>query len=112
MVVLKVTVGLPSSPLLVVTRMTPLAARAPYIACEAASFNISMLDTSSGFKALNSVELAETPSMTYNGEFEPSSSDLVPRICMEEPEPGAPEDMLTVTPAAFPLSISATLEAG
>src|SRR5690606_10684013 len=57
----------PALPDLVVTMMTPLAPREPYIAVDDASFNMSIVSMSLG--AISEIELTGKPSTIYNGEL-------------------------------------------
>ena len=92
----------PLVPFLVVTITTPLAARAPYKAVDAASFKTVMVSISSLFKLAILAEKG-TPSTTYNGalddEIEPK-----PRIRTSGEEPGWPDVEVVVTPGAIPSS--------
>ena len=63
--------GFPVFPLLVVTTITPFAARAPYTAVEAASFSTDICSTSSGFKFRKSRSSQITSSITNNGVAPP-----------------------------------------
>ncbi len=111
----------PSLPDLVVTRITPLAARDPYTAAAAASFNIVMLSISFGLimamgllvftRSASSPLIMATPSTTYNGLL-PALIELVPRIRMLVLEPGCPELWVICTPAILPDNILSREVAG
>src|SRR5699024_1162616 len=60
--------GLSPPPLLVVIKITPLAALDPYNDAEAASFNTDMSLISSGLNAENSAAEAGIPSIIYIGD--------------------------------------------
>ena len=78
----------PWEPFLVVMRITPLEARLPYRAAEAASFRTVIDSISVGFKSAI-LPPNGTPSITYSGLEEPFTVPL-PRIMMDGLEPGLP----------------------
>ena len=89
--------------------MTPLDALDPYIACEDASFNISIDSISDGFRL--SILGIIMPSTTNNGALEPWI-DLSPRILMTDEAPGSPVPVEICVPEACPLKSSVTFGAG
>lgn len=89
-------------PLLVVSKITPLAALEPYRAVAVASFNTVVDSMSEGSIPLKS-EPKGIPSTTYSGarlEF----TEPKPRILMLAFEPGCPLVEITCTPATSPVS--------
>ena len=66
-------------PNFVVTKITPLAPRAPYTAVAVASFNTEKALISSGCKRAKSVELDSTPSIKINGSTLPAPNEPTPR---------------------------------
>ena len=92
----------PFLPLLVVSKITPLAALEPYRAVAVASFNTVVDSMSEGSIPLKS-EPKGIPSTTYSGarlEF----TEPKPRILMLAFEPGCPLVEITCTPATSPVS--------
>ncbi|MNE17241.1 hypothetical protein D3C80_1102150 [compost metagenome] len=88
---------------MVVTNITPFAAREPYIAADDASFNTDMLSTSLG---LTSFSAPGTPSMTTRGEA--SFIVPLPRINRSNPSaPGLPEVCAILSPEALPTKAEA-----
>ena len=90
-----------------VTRITPFAARAPYMAAEA-SFSTEIDSMSSGLRRLN--ERSAIPSTTISGEVFPKVP--FPRIRMSAPSsPGSPERVLAMIPAVLPARVLLKLAA-
>ncbi|MNH10175.1 hypothetical protein D3C79_696460 [compost metagenome] len=85
-----------------VTKITPFAARDPYIEADEASFKIETLSISFGFNVLI---LPGTPSMSTNAPELPPIVD-VPRMLIEAPLPTAPLPLLTLTPGIVPAKSS------
>ena len=112
-------IGFPVLPFFVVTIITPFAARAPYMAVAAASFRIVILSISFGLipamddcfistmllasspRSGMSVPSKGIPSNTHNGSCVPFN-EAVPRIRIRAGAPGAPEVVVTATPAICP----------
>lgn len=95
---LKLMFDLPDFPFLVEMRTTPLAALAPYIAVEAASFRTSIDSMSSEFKAK---KLPGTPSIRIRGD--PFPPHCVPPLRTRTGvAPGCPVDCVTCKPAIVP----------
>ena len=88
----------PYLPFFVVTRITPLDAREPYIARAEASFNTSIDSISPGFISIRLAPFV-TPSTTTNGSLFPIV--LTPRIRIFAFDPASPL-VVTITPAIFP----------
>src|SRR5690606_33245974 len=95
-------------PRLVVTKITPLAPRAPYIAVEEASLSTSMEAISLGFiksigvlPLVNPVAFRMTPSITYKGLLD-TLTEVLPRIRIFALPPGRPELTETLTPVNRP----------
>ena len=95
------TLSFESLPFLVVMSMTPLEARDPYMAVEAASFNTVIDSMSCGLIILRKLSAPEippsskgTPSTTINGSLE-ALSEAPPRTRIVLPDVAEPEfDMI------------------
>ena len=87
---------------------TPLAARLPYNAAEAASFKMDMLSISLEFSSAMFPSKG-TPSTTYRGSEAPETNVPKPRIRMLGAEPVSPYVLFTCTPGAAPSSAPVTL---
>ena len=87
----------PLTPFLVVTIITPLAAREPYIAAAEASFKIWIDSTSAGLKSTPGSVII--PSTTHNGAL--LLNEPTPRIWIEASSPALPL-LRTFTPVASP----------
>ena len=94
---------------MVVTIITPLAPRDPYIAVAEASFKTTILSISLGLIKFNGFLDPPTPP-SFNGI--PSTTkrglldrlnDPLPRILIICPSPGAPLPEVTETPAILPI---------
>jgi len=96
-------------PLLVVMRTTPLAARLPYNAAEAASFKMDMLSISLEFSSAMFPSKG-TPSTTYRGSDD-ALIDRLPRIRIDPTVPGRSLEVIS-TPAALPCKASKALFTG
>jgi len=89
-------------PRFVVTRITPLAASAPYIAADA-SFKTLMDSISFGLRR-SSPSLLATPSIIIRGEL--SLRVPLPRMYMfDQSDPGSPERVLATTPGICPANV-------
>ena len=99
-----------TAPRRVVTRITPFAAREPYSAAVAPSFNTERFSTSSGFSPSNANLSLTTPSMTYSG----SALLNVPtaRTRIFDSRPGVPAFWVTLTPESRPWSALERLSTG
>ena len=92
-------------PFLVVTRTTPLAARAPYIAAVAASFNTEIDSMSLG---LISVMLPGIPSINIKASGV-APNDPTPRTRIVPVfSPGRPPGCVIVTPGICPVNADTT----
>ena len=95
-------------PLLVVMMITPLAARLPYNAAEAASFKMDMLSISLEFSSAMFPSKG-TPSTTNRGLEAPDTNVPKPRTRISGAFPGSPYVLFTCTPGAAPSSAPVTL---
>src|SRR5687768_7960520 len=118
---------LPAAPFLVVITTAPEAARKPYKAAAAGPLSTVMFAISSGLISIARLEpgadwatrlvpcdtcvLLSTgiPSMIYKGWLLPLK-DVPPRISMIEEAPGAPPELVIVTPATFPCNAFTMLD--
>ena len=98
---------LPVLAFLVVTRITPNAPRAPYIAEAAASFNTEIDSTSFGLIRLIS---PGTPSINTRGS--PPFTEPRPRTLIDPPAPGCAVENEMLTLGITPWSIWVTLPTG
>ena len=100
----------PLRPRLVVTRMTPLAARDPYMAA-VASFRTLMLSMSRASSRSRPPSRSGTPSITTSALL--SFSVWLPRMRMIAPSyPGSPLGLTVTRPGSWPLSVFDRLFAG
>ena len=121
-----VTFTLPCFPCFVVIRTTPLAAREPYKAAAAASFNTSTDKISAGLISANALALPTTfvlpvsaklpdcigtPSTIYKGPV-PEVMEFTPRICTIGACPTPAEGVVTLMPDARPCNIWSILVLG
>ena len=97
---------------LVVTIITPLAPRDPYIALADASLSTSILTISAGFICFRSPASPKgNPSTTTRGALDPFN-ELPPRIRTVDDAPGSCDELTTCKPAARPCSKLSTELAG
>jgi len=105
-------------PVFVVIKITPLPARDPYKAAAEAPFNTDMLAISSGLISESPLPISADgfqkslllapvklsigiPSTTINGWFKPVT-ELLPRNCIFEEEPGPLLERIICKPETFP----------
>ena len=88
-----------NEPRLVVITITPLAARAPYIEVDDASFSTDTDSISDGLIALKSLPEIGIPSIINNG-LVPELMEFVPLIEKEAGALGSPDLANTVNPGA------------